>query len=163
MEIYLTNLGKYNEGYLVGEWVHMPVSDDDLRAVFDRIGINDDYEEFFITDYDNSPVRIDEFDSLDTLNTLADFWEDLSDTEQTLLEYFLNYESLGISEAIEEFQKENYFYYTGVEDETDLGYVIAEDWTIPEYLASYIDYEAIGRDFTCSGWTLYDGLAICRG
>ena len=53
--------------------------------------------------------------------------------------------------------------YTGVEDETDLGYVIAEDWTIPEYLVSYIDYEAIGRDFTCSGWTLYDGLAICRG
>ena len=29
MEIYLTNLGKYNEGYLVGEWVHLPVSDDD--------------------------------------------------------------------------------------------------------------------------------------
>ena len=29
MEIYLTNLGKYNEGYLVGEWVHLPISSDD--------------------------------------------------------------------------------------------------------------------------------------
>lgn len=34
MEIYLTNLGKYNEGYLVGEWVHLPVSSDDLKGFF---------------------------------------------------------------------------------------------------------------------------------
>ena len=48
-------------------------------------------------------------------------------------------------------------------NELDLGMVIAEDWTIPEYLANYIDYEAIGRDFTCSGWFLFEGIAICRG
>ncbi len=38
MKIYLTNLGKYNEGYLVGEWVHLPISSEDLKEVFDRIG-----------------------------------------------------------------------------------------------------------------------------
>ena len=134
MEIYLTNLGKYNEGYLVGEWVHLPISSDDLRGVLDRIGINKEYEEFFITDYECDYIKIDEFDSLSSLNMIAEKMENLSSTEKILFEYFLNYENLGVSEG----------------------------WTIPEYLANYIDYEAIGRDFTCSGWILYGGLAICR-
>ena len=90
MEIYLTNLGKYNEGYLVGEWVHLPVSDDDLRAVFDRIGINKEYEEFFITDYENSPICINEYDSIEQLNVLAEKIESLSDVDNLILEYFIN-------------------------------------------------------------------------
>lgn len=30
MNIYLTNLGKYNEGYLIGEWVELPITEDEL-------------------------------------------------------------------------------------------------------------------------------------
>lgn len=26
--IYVTNLGKYNEGYLIGEWVSLPTSNE---------------------------------------------------------------------------------------------------------------------------------------
>lgn len=39
MKIYLTNLGKYNEGELVGEWVELPASQEELEKVFERIGI----------------------------------------------------------------------------------------------------------------------------
>ena len=55
---YITNLGKYNEGELVGEWVKFPTTSEDLQKVFERIGIGskDDfgnpYEEWFISDYD---------------------------------------------------------------------------------------------------------------
>lgn len=52
MNIYLTNLGKYNEGELIGEWVELPVSQEELQKVFERIGINEEYEEYFITDYE---------------------------------------------------------------------------------------------------------------
>lgn len=52
MNIYLTNLGKYNEGQLIGEWVELPVSNEELQKVFERIGINEEYEEYFITDYE---------------------------------------------------------------------------------------------------------------
>lgn len=52
MKIYLTNLGKYNEGELIGEWVELPVSQEELQKVFERIGISEEYEEYFITDYD---------------------------------------------------------------------------------------------------------------
>ena len=38
---YVTNLGKYNEGYLVGEWVKFPVTPDEMQDVFRRIGIGE--------------------------------------------------------------------------------------------------------------------------
>ena len=37
---FLTNLGRYNEGALIGEWVKLPVPEDQLQSVLDRIGIN---------------------------------------------------------------------------------------------------------------------------
>ena len=54
----MTNLGKYNEGELVGEWVHFPTTEEEMKKVFERIGIGSKgefgqvYEEWFITDYD---------------------------------------------------------------------------------------------------------------
>lgn len=162
MKVFLTNLGKYNEGYLVGEWLELPATDELISDTLDRIGINAEYEEFFITDYEDSPVKINEFDNIKKLNFLAEKFESLSDTDQKILEYLLNYENLGIDEALTELEKGNYTYYSDVEDEESLGHAIAEDWTIPEYLLNYIDYEAIGRDFTCSGWVLFETIAICR-
>lgn len=60
---FITNLGKYNEGALVGEWVKFPTTAEELKKVFERIGIGakDDfgqtYEEWFITDYCHIPRR----------------------------------------------------------------------------------------------------------
>ena len=59
-EAFVTNLGKYNEGELVGEWVHFPTTEEEMKEVFERIGIGSKgefgqvYEEWFITDYDCS-------------------------------------------------------------------------------------------------------------
>ena len=36
---FITNLGKYNEGELVGEWVKFPTTPEKLQEVFERIGI----------------------------------------------------------------------------------------------------------------------------
>ena len=38
-EAFVTNLGKYNEGELVGEWVHFPTTEEEMKKVFERIGI----------------------------------------------------------------------------------------------------------------------------
>lgn len=57
-EAFVTNLGKYNEGMLVGEWVKLPTTEEEMQKVFERIGIGKQdefgqpYEEWFITDYD---------------------------------------------------------------------------------------------------------------
>ena len=36
---FITNLGKYNEGDLVGEWVKFPTTPEEMQKVFERIGI----------------------------------------------------------------------------------------------------------------------------
>ena len=45
IKVFVTNLGKYNEGALVGEWLWLPASDDEIAAMLRRIGIGGIYEE----------------------------------------------------------------------------------------------------------------------
>ena len=33
-EAFITSLGKYTEGYLVGEWVKFPIANEDIPTVF---------------------------------------------------------------------------------------------------------------------------------
>ena len=40
MRVYIANLGKYNEGELVGAWFEPPI---DMDEVIERIGLNDQY------------------------------------------------------------------------------------------------------------------------
>ena len=39
IEAYITNLGKYTEGELIGEWVEFPISSEQFQDVLKRIGI----------------------------------------------------------------------------------------------------------------------------
>lgn len=39
LEAYVTNLGKYNEGELIGEWVKFPVSKEEYQNVLERMRI----------------------------------------------------------------------------------------------------------------------------
>ncbi len=83
---FITNLGKYNEGYLIGEWVKFPVTNEELQAVFQRIGINRRYEEWFITDYECPDSSIydllGEYESLSELNYLAGQIMELDESEE---------------------------------------------------------------------------------
>ncbi len=88
---FITNLGKYNEGELVGEWVKFPTTAEELKEVFKRIGIGqkDDfgqpYEEWFITDYDcyvdSLYSKLGEYENLDELNYLASKLDEMSESE----------------------------------------------------------------------------------
>ena len=53
IEPFVTNLGRYNEGYLDGEYLKLPATKEDVQALFSRIKVDGImYEEFFITDYE---------------------------------------------------------------------------------------------------------------
>ena len=88
---FITNLGKYNEGELVGEWVKFPTTAEELKEVFKRIGIGqkDDfghpYEEWFITDYDcyvdGLYSKLGEYENLDELNYLASKLDEMRESE----------------------------------------------------------------------------------
>ena len=59
MAVYIANLGKYNEGYLVGAWFIFPIDEEDVK---EKIGLNEQYEEYAIHDTDNFPIgRLNEY------------------------------------------------------------------------------------------------------
>ena len=69
MAVYIANLGKYNEGYLVGAWFTFPIDEEDVK---EKIGLNEQYEEYAIHDTDNFPIAIGEYVSIEELNEIRD-------------------------------------------------------------------------------------------
>ena len=159
---FITNLGKYNEGELVGEWVKFPTTADELKKVFERIGIGSEddfgnpYEEWFITDYDcyvgGLYDKLGEYANLDELNYLAAKLDDMDRGEynQFLAAMEMGEHTGSIQDLINLTENlDCYDVYPDIEDHDDLGrYYIdeLEAMQVPDHLRNYIDYAAYGRD-----------------
>lgn len=164
LKIYLTNLGKYNEGYLIGEWVTLPVDDDELEEVKQRIGINERYEEMFITDYetDVDGVEVGEYDSLTELNELAEMLESLDELEIEIVAALMS-EGYGINEAID--KKDDCFVWFDCSDMEDVARAYCDSCGIldamPENLQNYFDFESFGRDMSFEGQFVFVSSGNC--
>ena len=183
---FITNLGKYNEGELVGEWVKFPTTAEEMKEVFKRIGIGqrDDfgqpYEEWFITDYDcyvdGLYDKLGEYENLDELNYLASKLEEMSDSEYAQFQAGVEMgdhcgslqEIINLTENLD-----CYEVYPAIHDYDDLGRYYIEElevMQVPEHLQNYIDYEAYGRDvamdengsFTDQGYVRDTGDRFCE-
>lgn len=141
--IFLTNLGKYNEGELVGEWIDLPIEDDELQEVLKRIGIDDDqYEEYFITDYESDVLKIDEYSNIQSLNEQLEEIQDLCDDHgEELIETMLG-EYNNIEDVKHELNNKNCSIREARSYE-DLSEGLMEEWglfeDVPENLRGYID------------------------
>lgn len=159
LRIYLTNLGKYNEGELLGEWVELPVSQDELKEVFNRIGINEQYEEYFITDYECDFYEVGEYENLDTLNEIAEKLNELEEEESTVAKALMSECGYTLDEAIEKVNNGDYRIYSDCNDMTDVAYEVVEECgylnNVPENVARYFDYEAFGRDLGIEGTFIF--------
>lgn len=183
---FITNLGKYNEGELVGEWVKFPTTAEEMKEVFKRIGIGqrDDfgqpYEEWFITDYDcyvdGLYSKLGEYENLDELNYLASKLDEMSNSEYAQFQAGMEMgdhcgslqEIINLTENLD-----CYEIYPHIEDYDDLGRYYIEElevMQVPEHLQNYIDYEAYGRDvamdengsFTDQGYVRDTGDRFCE-
>ena len=175
---FITNLGKYNEGALVGEWVKFPTTAEELKKVFERIGIGakDDfgqtYEEWFITDYDcyvdGLYDLLGEYANLDELNYLASKLDDMSQDEyerfQAAME--IGNHTGSIQELINLTENlDCYDVYPDIHDHDDLGRYYIEEldaMQVPEHLRNYIDYEAYGRDIALEESGQFTDLGYVR-
>ena len=151
-KIYLTNLGKYNEGELVGKWVELPCSD--LAAEFAAIGVvpGTPYEESFITDYENNiSYDVREFESVEALNELAEELQEVSDRgELEMLAAYLESEGGSLRDALDNY--ENAIFYSGMELEDVAREIVEECYDLPEMALRYFDYNAFARDLRCEGY-----------
>ena len=94
-EAYITNLGKYAEGQLVGETLKFPATTEEVQSLLKKIGVDGvRYEEFFITTFDGDVMGLydylTEYENLDELNHLAHLISELDSDEIETLEAALN-------------------------------------------------------------------------
>lgn len=102
IKVFVSNLTKYSEGELNGQWTSLPVEDVN-RDILDKIDLGGDgkhgyHDEWFISDYE-APFSIDETESLWQLNKLAkalkdydtveDVFNDINDKDSLNLPVFL--------------------------------------------------------------------------
>lgn len=152
---YITNLGKYNEGDLVGEWVEFPIDEDDFADVLDRIGINEEYEEWFVTDYDCNLEGFDweelgEYPSYEKLQEFGELVDSIDDFEAVNNAYEVTGD---LEQAINGLQDGRIIYYSGISSLEDMAYQLIDDMGGPEELGrdtleTYFDYEMLGRDLS---------------
>lgn len=153
---FVTNMGEYNRGNIIGEWVNFPCEAEEWEKVLKRIGVGES-EEFFFTDYESEEFEglakeLGEWENYEDLQELAERLESLKSWEKDIFEASLEVEScrsatactwridtLGDWRLIEE-----------VNSNEDLGAYYAEEGgtlnNIPENLRYYFDFEAYGRD-----------------
>lgn len=148
LKIYVTNLKKYNEGALVGEWVELP--HEDIESVINQIS-NNNKDGLFISDFetDVQGLEVGEYDDIEILNDITEQIDDLSDGELIAFQaYLLNSSSL--NEALEKATDGNYTIYENCDNMEDVVYQVVNDCGlldgVPEEVRMYFDYEAYGRD-----------------
>ena len=175
---FITNLGKYNEGAFVGEWVKFPTTAEELKKVFERIGIGSKdefgqtYEEWFITDYDcyvdGLYDLLGEYANLHELNYLASKLDDMSQDEYERFQAAMEIgdhtgsiqELINLTENLD-----CYDVYPDIHDHDDLGRYYIEEldaMQVPEHLRNYIDYEAYGRDIALEESGQFTDLGYVR-
>ena len=120
INLYLANLGKYNEGILKGEWFELPLDETELEEAMVKIGVahydkdgnyvpyvieTDEegneyiYEEYAIHDYETDlDITISEYSNIDNLNAIA---ENVDDTEVRYINVLLDDGAIDMQDLIE--------------------------------------------------------------
>lgn len=129
INIWVGNLGKYNEGELVGKWFTLPHDISDIKR---KIGVADgtQYEEFEIFDWECPQfVDIHPYSSISNLNEIAEELQRLDDLQIRVLEIGLDegiFNPKDLLTAIDEVARgENYIIHTGYESLKDFAMEMA--------------------------------------
>ncbi|ELP1222611.1 antirestriction protein ArdA [Listeria monocytogenes] len=159
MQVYISNLKKYNEGELVGAWFRPPIN---MEEVKEKIGLNDQYEEFAIHDYE-LPFEIDEYTPISEINRLCALVEEIEDTPiYNELKEIQGMWFSSLEDLIE--HKDDIICYSDCDSMEDVAAYYVEETgqlgEVPTNLQSYIDYRALGRDMELEGNFLVTNNAV---
>ena len=156
---FITNLGLYNAGELRGEWIEFPIDEDELKEVLDRIGIDEENEEYFFTDYECDldcfdASSLSEYENIEDLNEIGEKLEkiddlDLNEEVNAGIEYGLSLDD-AVDKAVDGeilFVDKN----DGGNVDEKIAYAFVEgiggvDQLSKDTINMYIDFEALGRD-----------------
>lgn len=183
LNVWIGNLGKYNEGELVGDWLKLPVSKSELdNFLREKVGLQITqeevenslaknglcYEEYMINDYETDlPIRLSEYENIYNLNLLAKIAENVSDME-TINAYVDSQGEMTLEELANLMEQENDIaYYKFLNDnsfmssEEKMGYEMAEvtgliDTLQKMQIEDFFDFEGYGRSWENGDITILD-------
>ena len=187
LNVWIGNLGKYNEGELVGEWLELPVSKKELDTFLrEKVGLQLTqeevemslaengvcYEEYMINDYETDlPIQISEYENLDNLNLLATIAENVNDMD-AINAYVDSQGEMTIEELANLMEQEdNIAYYRFSNDnlfmssEEKMGYEMAEITGLLATLQKmqiedFFDFEGYGRSGENGDITIFKYIFI---
>lgn len=165
LQVYLSDLAAYNKGYLLGEWIRLPMPQTKLRETLEKLlasgttlcfmemGYYEKHEEHFITDYEWEEMElysIDEYANLERLNHECHLLETLSQQELKALKFILDETSgTDIETAMQKLCDVTIHENASLEN---IAYELVENGFISESnLLNYVDYEKIARDLRLEG------------
>lgn len=163
LEIYLTNLSAYNAGYLIGKWIRLPLSKEELDEAIQEVLRQGEeatgeanHEELFITDYQwcgMSLCVISEYENLDKLNETMELLQDATLYQQKAMKFLLDE---NISQDIEDayYRSDDVTIHEDMNME-DIAYELMRDCyavdKLPSIIANNIDYYSIGQELEMDG------------
>lgn len=167
LKIYVANLGKYNEGELVGEWLTLPASEEEIEELFVniKVGHYDEDGEYIPGYYENGVIyeepaihayesdipglEISEYSDITELNKIAEELDGLDEYETETLSAIIEATGYNLEDAVNCIDDAVFYGGDTLEDvarelvsEGCYGEAIME---VPDY---YIDFEAIARDLS---------------
>jgi hypothetical protein len=160
MKIWLGDLGKYNEGKLIGEWIDLErVTEGELSELVSKYS-NNGQGDYFIADHEDEiqGLKVSEHSDPFKLLEAQEAWDKLHDYEQRAVSFLLS-EGYSFDDAME--KHEDVMEWEGnledvAQELVDEGYF----GTIPDSIANYIDYEAIARDLSFDGYVQLHGYVF---
>jgi antirestriction protein len=153
IRIWLGDLGAYNAGSLVGEWLSLPMDAEELAAKVAKYS-HDGTQDYFIADWEYPSAfnnLVSEHSNPIALNETAERLAELSKYDLARVGYLVS-AGQDVSDALDNY--EDVTFYEG-QSLKDVAYQLVDDGLfgdIPKDIASYIDYDAIARDLQHDGY-----------
>ena len=190
LNVWIGNLGKYNEGELVGEWLKLPVSKQELDTFLrEKVGLQLTqaevdkaleeegvcYEEYMINDYETDlPIKISEYENLDNLNLLATIAENVNDMD-AINAYVDSQGEMTLEELANLMEQEDDIAYFRFSNDSSfmsagekMGYEMADatgllDTLQKMHIEEFFDFESYGSSWENGDITILDNGYIDFG
>ena len=145
-------MAKYLDSELVGQWIDFPIDEDELAEVLEEIGIDEEHEEFFFTDWETDYPEITkslgQFESIEDVN---DWAEGIDFYDASFIAAIIEATGCDLQEALD--NADNVTFYEGYTLEEVAENIVEDCYDLPEIAERYFDYEAFARDLGYDGYT----------
>ena len=158
LSVYLVNLKKYNENKEnYGSWVDLT---QDRESVEEQVDTIVGYDDCAIHDSEtNLEIKIKTDTDIYILLDLVEVLKTTDFSEPVINNILSQY--VYIEDAIDVINNQSFDYYDNVNNEEELGYILAEYLGLTENVRSYFNHENYGRDAALEGWHIAHGAAVC--